>query len=74
MERDKNPVPFAHAWVDNVVSNTFGAATTHWDKLMDRVDRGVGSPCPLLLIGLPATVVKHDEARVEPPADDDTAP
>jgi hypothetical protein len=24
---------------------------------MDRVTRGVGNPCPLLLIGLPASIV-----------------
>lgn len=65
VERDKDPVPFAEAWVNNFVSNKFGAATTHWAKLMDRVDRGVGSPCPLLLIGLPAKMVDFDDAVVE---------
>jgi len=59
--RGKNPVPFQDAWVDNFVSNKYGAATTHWKKLDDRVDRGVGNPCPLLLIGIPASVVAFDE-------------
>ena len=27
----------------------------------DRVHRGVGNPCPLLLIGLPSTIVTFDE-------------
>lgn len=71
-ERDKDPIPFADAWTDNFVSNKFGQATTHWAKLMDRVDRGVGSPCPLLLIGFPAAMVVFDEAVVEQ-LDDGTA-
>lgn len=32
-------------------------ATTHWSKLQARVRRGVGNPCPLVLIGLPANIV-----------------
>ncbi len=64
-DRAKDPVPFVNAWVDNFVSNKFGQATTHWAKLLDRVDRGVGSPCPLLLIGLPASIVVVDDAFVE---------
>ncbi len=64
--RDRNPVSFAEAWTDHFVSDKFGAATTHWRKLMDRVDRGVGNPCPLLLIGLPASIVTFDpNARIE---------
>jgi hypothetical protein len=38
-------------------SDKFGEATTHWRKLEDRVRRGAGNPCPLLLIGLPAAIV-----------------
>ena len=49
--------PFAECWAEHFVSDKFGAATTHWRKLLDRVDRGVGNPCPLLLIGLPAGIV-----------------
>ncbi len=64
-DRTLNPVPFADAWTDNFVSNKFGQATTHWIKLMDRVHRGVGSPCPLLLIGLPSSLVVFDDAVVE---------
>ena len=51
---------FREAWVEAFVSDKFGEATTHWRKLEDRVRRGVGSPCPLLLIGLPASVVTFD--------------
>ena len=57
VERRLNPVPFRDAWVDGFVGDKFGASTTHWRKLEDRVQRGVGNPCPLLLIGLPASVV-----------------
>lgn len=50
-------VPFPKAFTRNLVSSKFGQATTHWDKLRTRVDRGVGNPCPLLLLGLPATIL-----------------
>ena len=73
VERAKEPVPLATAWTDNFVSNKFGQATTHWDKLMHRVDRGVGNPCPLLPIGLPAAIVAFDTAKVEPFSEDDAA-
>ena len=48
---------FAKGWADAFVSDKFGEATTHWRKLEDRVKRGVGNPCPLLLIGIPKEVV-----------------
>jgi hypothetical protein len=32
---------------------------------MDRVRRGVGNPCPLLLIGLPAAMIRFDTAKIE---------
>ena len=60
VERNKKPLDFATAWADNFVSDKYGEATTHWRKLMDRVSRGVGNPCPLLLIGLPAPIVSFD--------------
>ena len=69
VERKKNPVDFATAWADHFVSDKYGAATTHWRKLQDRVHRGVGNPCPLLLVGLPATIVSFDPtAKIEPEA------
>jgi hypothetical protein len=48
---------FAKGWSRVFVSDKFGEATTHWRKLQDRVQRGVGNPCPLLLIGIPASAV-----------------
>ncbi len=50
---------FADAFSKQFVSDKFGAATTHWQKLKDRIDRGVGNPCPLLLIGLPASIIQE---------------
>lgn len=50
-------VPFAQAFAQSFVADKFGAATTHWAKLEDRIARGVGNPCPLLLIGLPLSAV-----------------
>jgi hypothetical protein len=59
--RKLNPRSFRDAWVDHFVSDKFGAATTHWQKLDDRLRRGVGNPCPLVLIGLPVSVVTFGE-------------
>ena len=53
----KRQVPFAEAFARSFVSDKYGQATTHWDKLIARISRGVGNPCPLLLIGLPLSVV-----------------
>lgn len=41
-----------------MIAGKYGESTTHWRKLTDRIDRGVGNPCPLLLIGLPASCVQ----------------
>ncbi len=49
---------FAEGWARQFVADKFGEATTHWRKLEDRVRRGVGNPCPLLLIGIPREIVK----------------
>jgi hypothetical protein len=47
---------FEKGWSHFFVSDKFGEATTHWRKLEDRIHRGVGNPCPLLLIGIPSHV------------------
>jgi hypothetical protein len=59
--RNRGETTFAQAWAAAFVQDKFGAATTHWRKLEDRVHRGVGNPCPLLLIGLPAALVTFGE-------------
>jgi hypothetical protein len=71
VQRNKDPVSFADAWTDNFVSNKFGQATTHWAKLMHRVERGVGNPCPLVLIGLPASIITFDAAPIEQLSEDE---
>lgn len=53
----KSRKSFEEGWAHAFVSDKFGEATTHWRKLEDRVRRGVGNPCPLLLIGIPRDVV-----------------
>jgi hypothetical protein len=53
----KSKESFEKGWAHAFVSDKFGEATTHWRKLEDRVHRGVGNPCPLLLIGIPKQVV-----------------
>jgi hypothetical protein len=61
--RQRNSLTFREAFVDKFVSDKFGEATTHWRKLEDRVHRGVGNPCPLVLIGLPDSVVTFHEGQ-----------
>jgi hypothetical protein len=63
MSRARNPIPFREAFTDKFVSDKFGEATTHWRKLDDRLRRGVGNPCPLVLIGLPDTIVTFNEGK-----------
>ena len=53
----KSKKSFEEGWAHAFVSDKFGEATTHWRKLEDRVHRGVGNPCPLLLVGIPKQVV-----------------
>lgn len=48
---------FASAWSAMFFSDKYGMATTHWSKLQDRLHRGVGNPCPLVLIGLPPGII-----------------
>lgn len=48
---------FAAGWARAFVADKFGEATTHWRKLDERIRRGVGNPCPLLLIGIPRDIV-----------------
>lgn len=59
--RKKNPVPFREAWTDYFVTDKFASSTTHWGKLQDRIERGVGNPCPLVLIGFPDSMVTFGE-------------
>ena len=76
VNRKRNPLTFRDALTDKFVADKFGEATTHWRKLADRVHRGVGNPCPLLLVGLPNSIVTFHEgkaalAEVEAAEEDD---
>ncbi|MGH8498880.1 MAG: hypothetical protein ACRERV_08765 [Methylococcales bacterium] len=53
----KSQGSFEAGWAHAFVADKFGEATTHWRKLDDRVRRGVGNPCPLLLVGIPREIV-----------------
>ena len=46
------------AAIATMAAGKYGTSTTHWRKLVDRLERGVGNPCPLLLVGLPAACVQ----------------
>ena len=59
-QRMTRGVDFSQAWSQAFVADKYGQATTHWRKLEARIQRGVGNPCPLLLIGLPSTIVTFD--------------
>jgi Restriction endonuclease BglII len=61
--KKKKSLTFQEAFVEKFVSDKFGEATTHWRKLEDRVHRGVGNPCPLVLIGLPDSIITFDEGQ-----------
>ena len=57
---------FPAAFARGFVADKYGQATTHWDKLAARVDRGVGNPCPLLLLGLPLGAVTREAPERDP--------
>ena len=57
LQRLTDNASFAEA-AASMLATKYGESTTHWSKLMERLERGVGNPCPLLLIGLPADCVR----------------
>lgn len=63
VERVGRGATFREAFTNQFVSDKFGEATTHWRKLEDRIHRGVGNPCPMVLIGLPDSIVTFHEGR-----------
>jgi hypothetical protein len=63
MSRSTASHPLRDAFVSVFVADKFGEATTHWAKLEDRIQRGLGNPCPLLLIGLPDSIVTCDAGK-----------
>jgi len=61
---------FPAAWSAVFCADKYGAATTHWRKLEDRVHRGVGNPCPLVLVGMPESIVTFGTADVTEAAEE----
>lgn len=57
LERISRGDAFDSAWSSMFCQDKYGMATTHWSKLQDRMRRGVGNPCPLILFGLPVSIV-----------------
>ena len=52
-------IGYAEAFARQFAADKFGVSTTHWDRLDNRVQRGVGNPCPLLLIGIPDSAIEE---------------
>lgn len=52
---------YAQAWAQSFTRDKFASSTTHWEQLEKRLSRGVGSPCPLVSIGIPIDVLACDE-------------
>lgn len=71
VNRARNTLPFDEAWAGHFVGDKFATSTTHWGKLQDRVSRGVGNPCPLILIGLPAAIISFPSSPMSIDADAD---
>lgn len=53
----RSGLTYPQAFARQFVADKFGQSTTHWRKLDDRIQRGVGNPCPLLLVGIPISAV-----------------
>ena len=51
----------------------YGTSTTHWDKLLPRINLGGGGECPLLLIGIQPERIEGIELAQEVRAELDAA-
>jgi hypothetical protein len=70
MSRARDPLGGREALAEVFAGDKFGEATTHWRKLGDRIAHGLGQPCPLLLIGVPDSVVTFAAGEVLPEPSD----
>ena len=57
--RRRSSCSFPKAWAACFTRDKYGSATTHWLKLKHRLDRGVGSPCPIVGIGIPLSRISE---------------
>jgi len=46
-----------------IYQSKYGTATTHMSKLLLRIDRGVGNPCPCILIGIGKERLVHETIK-----------
>jgi len=51
---------FARGWAHAFCSDKYSSSTTNWEKLHDRLVRGVGNPCPLVCLGIPSAIIEED--------------
>ncbi|MCB0553015.1 MAG: hypothetical protein KDD02_05640, partial [Phaeodactylibacter sp.] len=49
---ERSPDDLIEITAKQLYSDKYGEATTHMRKLEDRIQRGLGNPCPLILIGI----------------------
>lgn len=61
--RERTPLPFREAFARKFTGDKFGEATTHWKKLEDRIHRGLGNPCPLVIVGMSDEIVTFGEGK-----------
>lgn len=54
---EKSGYSYADGFAKAFTNDKFTVASTHWSKLEARLNRGVGSPCPLVAFGIPLGVV-----------------
>jgi len=55
-----SPQHFPEEWAKRFSADKFGASTTHWQKFLARIDRGVGNPCPIVAFGIPLSAVSDN--------------
>lgn len=48
---------FEDAFSRSFVSDKYGEATTHWKKAMEKLKRGAGGSCPIILVGWPKEIL-----------------
>lgn len=58
----KTGLDFSDVWAKQFVQSKFGTTTTHVGKLKKQIDRGVGGLLPIILIGIPRSVVIFKDA------------
>lgn len=58
LEGSDNATGPVEVWAKKFLQSKFATSTTHWEKLEQRIQRGVGNPCPMLLLGIPSQAIE----------------